>query len=89
MKRTRRIEIVRYTRRVTLSTGGDASDHADACAGDVLWETLADAAFEESRQEIDAGDAQRRTCPLIRRIFRLPPVRECYPSENSNKENES
>lgn len=92
MKRTRRIEIVRYTRRVTVSSESDASDRAEGAAIDILRENLGDAAPEESRHVIDAGDATAPHVPLLRRLLRLPPVQESSPSrsenENTKKENE-
>jgi hypothetical protein len=94
LKRTRRIEVVRYTRRVTLSGADNAPDRAEGPALDILLEALGDAATipEEFRHEAGAGLAGRHRAPLLRRLLRLPPVRGCFPfrsgDENPDKENE-
>jgi hypothetical protein len=59
LKRTRRIEIVRYSRRVTLSSVGDAPDRAEGPAINILLDALSDTAPapEEFRHEAGAGRA--------------------------------
>jgi hypothetical protein len=94
LKRTRRIEIVRYTRRVTLSSEGDAPDRAEGPAGDILLEALGDTAPapEEFRHEAGARGGASPRAPLLRRLLRLPLVRDCFPfrsgDKNTQKENE-
>ena len=67
MKRTRRIEVVRYTRRVTLSGANKAPDRAEGPAINILLEALGDAATipEEFRHEAGAGRANGLAFTLI------------------------
>ena len=93
MKRTRRIEVVRYTRRVTVCEGG-ARDRAEGPAVDILLEALGDTApapEEFLHEAVEGGVAPPRP-PLLRRLLRLPRVRDRLSlrsgDNNTHKENE-
>ncbi|MGI8734916.1 MAG: hypothetical protein ACR2LM_16640 [Pyrinomonadaceae bacterium] len=57
MKRTRRIEVIRYTRRVTLSSEQNVPDCGANPAIDILLEALGDntPVTKESGYELDEG----------------------------------
>jgi hypothetical protein len=77
VKRTRRIEIVRYTRRGTVSSEVDAPDRAEGPAADILLEALGDAAPApaEFHPEVGASGTAALRAPFLRRLLRRPPVR--------------
>ncbi len=58
MKRTRRIEVVRYTRRVALTSEHNAPDKGESSAIDILLEALGDKApvTKDSGYELDEGN---------------------------------
>ena len=92
LRRKRRIEVIRYTRRVASSSGDDLPERAEGPAIDILLEALGDAAPEEFCHEAGEGRAESPRGPLLRRLLRLPLVRDCLPlrsgNENTRKENE-
>jgi hypothetical protein len=94
LKRTRRIEVVRYTRRVTSGNADDGHDRAEGPALNILLEALGDVAPApgESHHEAGAGRAESPRAHLLQRLLRLPLVRDCFPfrsgDENTKKENE-
>ncbi len=93
MKRTRRIEVIRYTRRVTMNGPTAAPDRGEAPAIDILLDGLGAGAPapEEPQPEIDRGNAKPPGAPLLRRLLRLPRVRDYFRPRSGtrrHKENE-
>ena len=86
MKRTRRIEIVGYSRRVTWISEKNATDSFDGPVPGVLLETLGDSVAVQgaSRQEIEVAVAARPCAGLLRRLLRLR-KRNGFPHLGSTK----
>ena len=77
MKKIRRIEIIRYRRRIIMDREGGAPDRTELPAIDILPEVLGDAAApEEFRAEIDGGGAEPPRATFLRGLLRLPRMRD-------------
>jgi hypothetical protein len=87
LKRTRRIEFIRYTRRVTTRDKDEAPYVAESAVADSLVEVLGSEEFgPESGARVDTAPAPT----FLRRLLRLPAIPEHSQSEEQNikKENE-
>jgi hypothetical protein len=87
LKRTRRIEFIRYTRRVTARNKNQESDVAESAVADSLVEVLGSEEFgPESGARVDTTPGPT----FLRRLLRLPAIPEHSQSEEQNikKENE-
>ena len=71
MKRTRRIEVIRYSRRVTVIQGESATGYATAEAGDLILNALEDIAPTPERVNCDGSTPDDAVAdhPLGRRSF--------------------
>jgi hypothetical protein len=89
LKRTRRIEFIRYTRRVTALNEDEAPDVADSAVVDSLVEVLGS---EEFGPETGARGETAPGPTFLRRLIRLPAIPEHSQfqskEQNIKKENE-
>jgi hypothetical protein len=87
LKRTRRIEFIRYTRRVTTRNEAEAPDVAESAVVDSRVEVLGS---EEFGPETEARGDTTPGPTFLRRLLRLPAIPEHSQSEEqkTKKENE-
>jgi hypothetical protein len=92
LKRARRIEFIRYTRRVIARNEDEARDLAESAVVDIVVEALGDDAIlsEEFGHETGADGHTTPGPTLLRRLLRLPAIPEHSQSEEQiiKKENE-
>ncbi|HKR61683.1 MAG TPA: hypothetical protein VJS64_18495 [Pyrinomonadaceae bacterium] len=82
MKRTRRIEVIRYRRQVTLRANESAPDRAEVFADDIVLEALGGQAAAGERETAVVTSPRP---PLLRRLLKLARVRTLLSRSLNNK----